>query len=285
MKKNFCILYLPRSGSTFLANLLSKHFDVFIPPESDLPKNLHQFLLSDLSCYSSSECKNKLLSLVLSDRKVSDIISTTSLVEKINSITDFSPQSIQSFLFDCIDNYMLSNNVSSSGTFGFKRGELLRHSRLYGYNIFYSKSIFIRRKAKSVFASQKSSISTSSNKPFCDNVVKFSYRFVCYYVYLYHFFRSRRQDLLVVSYEQITRDHFSLLCQISLFLGIPFDQTSPESNTNQYILPSKYSSLHSNINSPPIKLNDKWRHMLSFPEILICEMLDIISFVIVQSLK
>lgn len=256
----FLLVYDSRSGSTFLANLLVKHLDAAIPPETN-------FITAILGNYNKQTIENEtelqqVFEIVYADIKFSDWqIKREELNQYI--IRSF-PFSQRDFILQVCTLYR-QKYYPNSQIFGLKKGAyLFKHQAMK--ELFPSaKFIKIIRDGRAVFNSKKHSIYSVTGKPFETD----PYQAAQEWCKMSNLFREVSQkypgETFRIQYEQLIQNPKKFIDQLKQFLNV---STVIQAKQKNYIVAERYGNLHENINKPPLTERiDAWKDSLTAQEI------------------
>lgn len=263
-KDPFFIFYEPRSGSTFLANLLIKHYNVVIPPES----SLIPLILTDYGkqYINSSEDLTQITTLLEQDVKFGDWhISTEKIYQYFK---DKYPISIKDFICYILQVYQQTQNANAE-ILGVKKGSYAKHYSKLKTMFPNTKFIGLIRDGRGVFNSQKNSLYSKTNKPFETNPRRAAQKWCNKLLLLKEIEQKYSQATLIVHYEDLIKDTENTIDKIANFLQIKTTHNSSlEKNASSYEIGARYGDLHKNIEKKPIAFRiNAWQNSLSAEEI------------------
>ena len=258
----FFILYASRSGSTFLANELTKRFKVLVTPEFD-------FITHALGQYGhvSFESEAQLDSLadtISSDPKFSDLnISHSTLRAMLGQL---APLTLSDAVRAILDHYRRACGVDGYYC-GIKKGSYVYHYRDLLRLFPSAKFIGLIRDGRAVFHSQKHAIgSGGGGKPMAQDVKKAARR----WVRLTRLMRELELDhpeVRIINYEVLIQHTSRTMSEIGEFLGV--EPSDGDERLRQYEVPARYGDdLHRNIGKNPLAERiSAWRKSLAANEI------------------
>lgn len=265
------LIYLNRSGSTFLANQLSFHPDLAVAPEG------HRALRRLLGQIGS----RKSLALRM-DRLVRDVVEDEKLLswgigpDQLGKRLKDAKDEIDALYAVCdafadthrpnartviVKGYFFQELIMRHGFGALQRGRKVQ-------------AIFLMRDPRAMFASQRQSLSTNSNAPMQDNPIAAALRW-----------RQAATKAQIISntpygatvrYEDLVTRNETTLCEIADFLALdscPLLTSTVGGGTLAELIPEKQRDLHTNIDRPP--QNDRinaWTHILTDDEKRVIEL-------------
>jgi hypothetical protein len=243
--------YLNRSGSTFLANLLSKSQSVCVCPEAEILYKL--FLVSPTDLVSSCVAKNYVV-ILNKDKKFrywKILIETADLENKTH---------LECFLI--ILNKFRARNYPASSLIAFKHNYLLNliGKDLAGNQVFFVNLI---RDPKSIFASQKMTISPTTQRPMCSNPLSFADSWNWYLNRIKNM--ESYPNVASVYFEDLISNADRVMEKLFEFAGIEDNWRAAKNNEPElhHWLSEEYKTIHENIDEKPIStVNDKWKTIL-----------------------
>ena len=245
LKGLFFIFFDSRSGSTYLANMLSRNPDVAIPPESNfLPRIISSF---PQETFNDSRELTLFLDIIFSEKKFIDWgLKKDELFKKMSKIMPISTsKAIMSVCQEFRD-----VNAKDAQLFGLKKGYIKYYKKIIA--LFPdAKIIGLIRDGRAVFNSKKKSIYSKTKRPFETNPYKAGIKWVGVTRKLRHIKRELPDQTLIIHYEEMVKDERNILKKISAFLGL--GMRANLNNDNKYEIPGRYGNIHSNIKKPPIK--------------------------------
>ena len=257
----FFIVYHARSGSTFLANLLIKHADIAIPPETN-------FVTSILARYPKQQIENKddlenVLEIVGRDMKFSDWNIECATIETL--LEKALPISIRDFVLSVCTMYK-NDNFPEAGVFGIKKGSYIRYYEKIIEIFPTSKFIRIIRDGRAVFNSGKHSIQSGTGKPFEVDPFKAA-RDWCETLRLLKEAKKNHDDtMLIIHYEEMIEAPEQVIKTICDFLNVSYDPQGAKDR--RYVIPERYGNLHQNTEKSAIATRiSAWEKSLSSEEV------------------
>ncbi len=266
------LIYQNRSGSTFLANSLSRHPYLAVAPEGHGP--LERLIRSAGSQASLPERIERILSGLVSDPKLRAWNVDPSAFQVR---ADGSLDEIDAFYALCDAfadaHFPDARTVVVKGHFfqkliaqkGFP--ELQRERS--------AKAVFLFRDPRAMFASQRRSLSSRNNKPMQDNPVVAGLRW-----------RqaanaeeklSAHPHAISVKYEDLILENQRTMDMLSRLLGMPSSSFSEQKGQDSPLLsdliPAEQQHLHANIGKKPLTARiDSWKDELTQREAAIVEL-------------
>lgn len=266
----FVLVHESRSGSTFLADLLSRHPDVSIAPESDLLKSTWAWRKrhGHREIASSQQLAELIKEVQRDDKFKSWGIELGPLIESISSRL---PVSIGEVVRSVLVEYGRTR-YPESRLFGLKRGGWNAcHLHLIGRLIPGVRFINIVRDGRAVFASEKRAIHRNTGRPFQANAAVAAWR----WRYYAKSFREAGQAGFEVRYEDLISDPVTVLSALLEFLGTNSSNDIIEGmlhpHSSSYV-PEYVSDLHKNVGKAPLRNRiNAWQHELEGSDIRLFE--------------
>ena len=156
----FFLVYDSRSGSTFLANELTKRFEVAIPPET----NFLTFILKQFG-HASFETDMQMVSLtetIMSDPKFSDLKIGRDDLEEL--LLHHAPMSSSAVVRAILDLFRRRRGLDGH-RYGIKKGSYLSHYQDLLRLFPKTKFVGLMRDGRAVFNSKKQSTYSGSGRP------------------------------------------------------------------------------------------------------------------------
>ncbi|MFX0137988.1 MAG: sulfotransferase [Candidatus Hodarchaeota archaeon] len=259
------IIYDPRSGSTFLSNLLIKNSRIAIPPESNfMPLIFENFKKTRIENLHDLKV---ILDITYNDSKFSDWGIPKAVIKE--QITDVLPTSIREYILLIISIFM-KEKFPDAELFAIKKDNYMRYHKQIKALFPFSKFIALIRDGRAVFNSKKVSIHSERLRPFENDVIKAAERW-CNTVSLLHDIKKTYEtDTLIIYYETLIEDTNRILSQICDFLDLEY-LSNPRKF--KFLLTERYGQdLHKNIDKEPLSARiDAWKDDLSREEIFVYE--------------
>lgn len=258
LKDPFFIFYDSRSGSTYLANLLSKSAKIAIPPETNfIPLIIKNYNKKNISSLPDLVLANQ---IIFSDQKFNDWgLTKTEILEDISKKIPISKAEFIILIFEMY----LKKNSQAAEYFGIKKN----YSRYYaGLKKLFPdlKIISLIRDGRAVFRSKKTSIYSVTQKPFSTDPVV-SAKDWCFEVTKTNQLLQNGEKVIKVFYEDLISNSEETVQKILKFLSVKFE---PQADT--YKIPERYGELHMNIKkSSDLSKIERWKKELSLKEILL----------------
>ncbi len=240
------ITYINRSGSTFLANLLSKSPEVLVCPEAEVimdellvnPNNGFHFDLVT---------KNKWENIILTDEKLKFWdLKTEDLKELENVKSNFEA-------FHTILKVYLGKTKPAASTVVYKAERLIdlfqEIFESFGgiYNMYL---VAIIRDCRAVFQSQRTTIHPYNNRSMNMNPVE---TVLLWNKFVKSYFRMNdKKNLYMLKYENLISDPENSISLLQFKLGLPKIETWSEQGDLYQRIPENQRSLHKNINTGPM---------------------------------
>lgn len=257
------LTYINRSGSTFLANQLSKHPDISVAPEAEI---LIKFFLEHPGKVYYKRQFPFILKALRSNRKFQTWNFPFDQLKR--SLDTYSK--IRAFeFFLLIAQLFVRFNKPSAQVWMFKGTRLLylvdKIMNTLGKEV-QVKFIYLFRDPRAVFASQKKSIGTYHGRLMSENPVKTAMEWKDFHNTANSV--STKHPLTEVKYEELILNFDAEIERILGQIGIA--STEDFSSTASFALPANQRHLHENINkAPDPAILMKWKNELSEREIRI----------------
>lgn len=258
----FFVIESPRSGSTFLTNLLVSHVNAIVPPESNIVTSILKKF--GLSAIQSSDDLESVLRILAEDPKFADWdIPVSSVAQQLKAKP--YPISLRDIIGGIFGMYCC-NNDSHQRIFGLKKGPCALHFAELARIFPECKFIGIIRDGRAVFNSQKKSIVSTTGKPFESSPV------VCAQKWqgMIRLFRSISDifpdRIRIIHYESLVQEPERNLKELASFLGQEYSAIPVDGKL--YAIPDRYKDLHENVKRPPdISRIHAWQNELPPAEI------------------
>ncbi|MBL1214493.1 MAG: hypothetical protein HND52_14140 [Ignavibacteriae bacterium] len=258
MERIVFLSYINRSGSTYLANKLSKNPNIFVCPEAEI---LISFFLVDPS--SKVKLSNRRINYLMKDPKFKhwaiDENHKIRIVSEVNS-------NLEKFLTIIIS---LKEKLKPKAEIIIFQGTMLRYlfSRIIknskGHPI---KMINLIRDPRAVFQSQKQSLDSSSNIPMNTSPRRFSNEWCKYSNLLVD--DTDDSSEITVKYEEMITNENRVYYKVIDFLEVNHKVQSETPSDLNNIIPGSQRHLHPLINKRPDSNRIKrWEKLLNNYEI------------------
>lgn len=249
--KYLFLSYLNRSGSTLLANILSRSPQICVCPEAEILYNL--FLLRPDDKVSGKTIYNY--------RKILENDAKLQLWKiSLEDLLDENKSNLFNFL--SILERFKNNHFPEAEYILFKHNYLINLSQAnFGENEIYY--INLLRDPRSIFASQKNTISPATNKAMCNNAISFS---DSWNDYLLKVNNTKTDNSALVYFEDLVEKTSSEIDKIFEFTGSASRWESIRENKPELSnwLSDEYRNIHQNIDFKPNPgVNDKWKGILT----------------------
>ena len=261
------LIYLNRSGSTYLANQLSESPEIAVPPEGH--GGLERLLGLLETDSSESERTSRLRYDLEHHRKLSAWqLDPSTTADRVTKAAD----ELEAF-YDLCDAFA-ERHKPGAGTVLVKGRFLQQLISRYGYSGLQRgrcvRAVFLMRDPRAIFASQKKSISTRTGLPMQVNPVTAALRWR-------HAAKKaeawgRHPWGMTVRYEDLVANNAETLEEIFAFLRVEREQqgqpTARGDTSLSELIPANQRHLHTNIKKDPI--TDRihaWRNDLSTSEV------------------
>ena len=257
------LTYINRSGSTFLAQILSGSDEILVCPEAEIliaeflegPKK--DFVLTDTS-------RKKLIQYINEDWKLKH--------------WSFKAEDMESLSF-------VSNNFEAFHTLlGLYRDRIKPHATkiifkaeriiylwnrlkkaIHGENLIHL--IAVIRDPRGIYASQKNTTWPNSDKPFSQNPVHTSILWRRYIKEVQRLIRLN-YNITLIKYEDLLRDPAESLESLAEKIQLKKFSFQPENGDYYNRIPDDQQLIHSNIKSQPIREKEnEWKYVLNKLEI------------------
>jgi len=248
------LTYLNRSGSTYLAKLLSEYSDINIGIEGEFPngysrpfpiiRNERELLafLAELK----DDPKTKYQYWKIDPYKFLEQISESSY-----------PLTFRTFLETSLNLY-----------FGSDKGKATIHKAGFFWNFIPQirkdfgnpKFIFINRDPRAIYSSQRKSLGSINRNPMAKDILWFVNLYVkCQKKIISH---RGQSDFHLISYEELLNSNDKIIDETLAFIGL--DQSFSKNQSIKYNVPVTQWHLHTNITKEPLKDRiDAWKDELN----------------------
>jgi len=258
------LTYINRSGSTYLAQLLSASDEVLVCPEAEIL--VHEFLEApDKDFFLSDTSNNRLGYYLAEDWKLKHWGLKLEDLEFLSSVS----RNIEAF------RKLLSlyrDRIKPGATkIIFKAERLIylwkkleKASQLSGNKI---KLIAVIRDPRGIYASQKNTIWPDSDRPFSRNLIKTGILWYHYVKKILHLI-SRRINITLIRYEDLIKNPEGSLDNIAKRIRIRKISIQPDKGDFYDRIPVNQKPIHGNIRSQPIREKEnEWKDILNNLEI------------------
>lgn len=259
------LTYINRSGSTFLANLLSGSEDVLVLPEADI---LVSSFLEDPGRMINFNEKNtrKLKEILSDDPKLKHWrISLDSVVQPGESLSGFK------VFCRILDGYRKIHKPRASVMI-FKAERIIR--LLPGFKESTSdvdvRFLGLIRDPRGTFLSQRDTVSPMTGEAFCTDPVTFAIQWRNFVRLCEQYIRSN--GLQIVQFEKLIQSQNTVLERLYPALEMKRFIADPAMGDLYDRIPDDHKAIHTNITNAPIPgKTDEWEYRLSVEEILLIE--------------
>jgi hypothetical protein len=263
----FFIVYKARSGSTYLADILARHPDIGIAPESNFVLALWNWSGGGSKVVVTRAQLTEVLNLVYSESKFRTwgIDKATLFDELLTclplSVGDLARQIISIY---CRQRY------PGSRIYGLKKGAYIRHIPSLLKLFLDAKLIHIIRDGRAVFASSKKATHSETGLPFETNPSLSALHWK-HTVSIFDQYREK-EFALEVKYEELLREPEKTLGEILSFLRV-YNKDFPvrallEPHHESLLVHERYAHLHPNVGKlPQLSRISTWQQELSQSEI------------------
>lgn len=241
----FFILYDSRSGSTFLANELSKRFQVVITPETNfITDTLENF---GFITFETEAQLDSLAVTITSDRKFADLKISYPVLREL--IGQHAPLTLADAV-RLILNYYREQLVPNHFRYGIKNGKYVHDYREILRMFPSAKFIGLIRDGRAVFHSKKRAIASRNGRPMANDPKIAAKRWVKTTTLLRELELDHR-GVLILNYETLIRETERTMVEIAEFLDV---KPAPQSDMPRtYEIADRYRpELHSNVNKAPL---------------------------------
>lgn len=244
------LVYVNRSGSTFLANQLSRHPHIAVAPEGHLA--LQRLLGKSWAMGPLKGRIDRLISDINEDEKFSSWnINASTLRSNLEGVADevealyvacdlFADTHRPSARCVVIKGYFLEGLIRRHGFDALQRGRVVR-------------ALFLLRDPRAVFSSQKRTLSTQNGKP----MQKYAFAAAVRWRLLAKAveYLSASSYGVAVRYEDLILENAKTLSELANFLCVDpsvFGSLDSESSVLASLIPEKQRRLHENITKAPL---------------------------------
>jgi hypothetical protein len=259
--KYLFLSYLNRSGSTFLANQLSKMPEICVCPEADI---LYELLLVKPISILSVDQQRKYISIIERDKK------WEAWKTPLNSIELNEKSALELFL-QILETFK-NEHFKSCTIVIFKHNYLYRLIEDFSCNInFYWLSLL--RDPLAIFASQYSTISPSTGKAMSNNPLAFIEHWNSFYA---NTNSIRKGNYRLLKYENLIASTNKEMDSILKWIGTQnrWKQFAQNEGELKHWLNKEYSAIHKRIDkAPDIASLNKWENLLHQKDVAILKKL------------
>ncbi len=270
------LTYVNRSGSTYLANILSSSADICVCPEGDRLVSI--FLEDPGSKFTLTYAiREKLSKVFLEDHK----LKLWNLRTEVFTYLEKAETNLDAFR-STLEYYKQSNKPGASHVLfkaeriaalmgklanAYSTLEVIKNSRESDKILFLS----LVRDPRAVFASQKSTRLPGSEKYMAKSPVIAAWKWK---QYIHWVLKAKDNNLtqILIKYESLIKEPEQTLSGISGFLSLDLSGCNPEKGDLDPRLSDEEKRIHKRITKPPdtIRLND-WENRLSAKEIYLID--------------
>lgn len=259
------LTYINRSGSTFLANLLSGSEDVLVFPEADILVN--SFLENPGKTINFNEKNIRKLKEILSDDPKLKYwkLSVDSLVHANESLAGFE------LFCRILDRYRIVHKPRASIMI-FKAERIIHLLPVLKKSTSEVDVGFLGliRDPRGTFLSQRDTVSPMTGTMFCTNPVTFSIQWRNFARLCEKYIRTN--GLNIVQFEELIHEQKMILDRLYHALEMKHFIADPAMGDLYSRIPDDHKGIHTNITYAPIPEKiDEWEHKLSAKEILLIE--------------
>ena len=241
----FFILYDSRSGSTFLANELSKRFQVVITPETNfITDTLENF---GFITFETEAQLDSLAVTITSDRKFADLKISYPVLRAL--LGEHAPLTLADAVRLILNHYR-EQLVPNHFRYGIKNGKYVHDYREILRMFPSAKFIGLIRDGRAVFHSKKRAITSRNGQTMAKDPKIAAKRWVKTTMLLRELELDHR-GVLIVNYETLIRETERTMSEIAEFLDVKPTEKSDQPRT--YEIAERYQpELHRNVNKAPL---------------------------------
>ena len=256
------LIYLNRSGSTYLAGLLDRYDDIGVTPEAGIPDGI---LYKEFKINSFSDIDQYLKVLYKDDRFNSWKIDRIALKKRLLNLNKFPIG-----FTDCFSAILAEYFKNSNDSIYLYKSSYLFYISQVKKRFPNAKFIFIYRDLRAVYSSQRRTPDTDRKKPMATD----PFKPLIHYKLAYRIFKKYQQTnwFHAIKYEDLIQNTDMELNKIINFLNISSLKKSVNSNYFSEKLSQRQKTIHQNIQSEPIieRIN-AWQHKLKKSEVAIIQ--------------
>lgn len=253
----FFIFFDSRSGSSFLARLLVDRAGAVISPEANFVPRVLRKKFSRLRFRRTREFAEILeADDKFRDWKIDMRRFHLYLVKaKARTKTDYVNAIVEFYLMEA------GYAPSYLRKFGFKKGHYQYHHHAISEVYPEAKFICVIRDGRAVFNSKRKSIYSKTGQPFETEPEEAARKWVRCVENFETLLREYPDRTRLVRYEDLIADSESEIQKLADFIGLKVKEIP--GGGYQYEVPSRYGSLHENVDIDPIRAKiDQWRDEL-----------------------
>jgi hypothetical protein len=251
------LLYMNRSGSTFLSYLLDQYQEIGVTPEANIPDGL---LIPGAEIKNRADF-NKYLDRLYMDNKFADWnVDRTKLEQALQAIP--MPFGFGQILPAILNVYF---QETMPRVYMYKRGHYITHVASLRRLFPGCRFIYIERDIRGIFESQKRSVDSVTGRVMARNSVERAIKYVRTMGLVEKF--SKDRDFFVIAFEKLISAPEEVIMEILDFLSVE-DKHKMVSNYYQKI-PANQRHLHKMVLKRPTHHKiDEWKETLSNAEIM-----------------
>jgi hypothetical protein len=267
------LIYKSRSGSTYLANILSGHPSISIAPESQLISRIWRWSNKGTKKVATRQQLIEVLELLYSESKFSTWrLSRERLFEDLLSFLPLTAGDLarQIILGQCLQIY------PNCTVWGLKNGGWDIENLPMLRSLFpQAKFIHLVRDGRAVFASSKRATFSETGLPFETDPIRSALRWETFVSVSDRW--KDKEFFLEIQYENLIEKPVDVLSKIITFLELVAEKTVIEEMVQPhwaFHIDERYSHLHPNVGKAPqhSRIN-AWREELSYDEVRLFEMI------------
>jgi hypothetical protein len=264
------IIYKSRSGSTYITDLLDRHPEVTIAPESNIVQNVVKFAKAQGIRRVTGTNLSDVLDVILEEPKFR--AWGLDKRELFLRVQDKLPLDVNCFLAESILIYCRQRN-NRLKVWGLKKGGW------YSQNIPLLRSMFpnlrlihVLRDGRAVYTSSKKAIHCDTGRPLETEVRKSAFNWKRY---VNEFDRHKSEDCLEVKYEDFIIDPEAGLKGLFAFLELDSDKDLLEHILRPHrttFVPPRFAHLHERVGAAPDPTRiSVWKSELTESEVRVFE--------------
>ena len=233
------LTYLNRSGSTYLADKLSRCNAVKMGIEA---RFIDGWIRPGFSVRTADELNSYLDALYQDAKFQAWQIDRDELAKHLTALS--LPLRFSDVLLAALSLYQ--GCASEKHIFVHKCGEYYRCVQTIRQELPKAKFIFINRDPRAVFSSQRRSLDSQTGQPMQNNVLHFLFGYLDTLRRLEHF--QNDPDFLIVKYEDMLADEEKAMAVIKQFMGVPSKEKQSDISASYFSsIPREQQHLHTHL--------------------------------------
>lgn len=268
----FFILFVSRSGSTYLSNLLAHHPSIAVAPESHFIP--HLFESKQFTDPIEAKQIGPIVDDLLKENKFRDWkFSRSELTQKLRQQ---APHSKSELIREILLIYC-RRDFDDFDVYGLKKGGKYYSVLNQISNLLpQSRFIHIVRDGRAVFNSKMKTLHSETKEPLGTDPIREALDWKHRLEAFTRFATNNPDCTLEIQYESLIRNPEKTLEKVFTFLDVPagkFDYASIRDPNEKYFVPARWDKFHHNIsNEPKTNRISAWKEELTYDEIALFEL-------------